>query len=226
MGKIILIVEDDWEIMGNGLGNVAHLQYLPCLYLLELAKKLNIKINFMVEVLQQLAFRKFSCQDRNLEIQARLWDECILLMKERGHDVQLHIHPQWYQCTYQQGYFLLSRNWNIATYPRPERHDMIAEAISYLTSLIRPVDPQYQVIGFKAGAWALQPSQGILEDMASQGIRIVMAGGRGIHYSTNEILIDYLDMEEDTLPYYPDFQDIRRISNKKEDIIVLPLPFL
>ena len=33
-----ILIEDDWEVMGNGLGNVAQLQYLPSLFFMKLAK--------------------------------------------------------------------------------------------------------------------------------------------------------------------------------------------
>ena len=37
--KFLILIEDDFEIMGNGLGNVAELQYLPALTLMNIAKK-------------------------------------------------------------------------------------------------------------------------------------------------------------------------------------------
>ncbi len=55
--RIIVLIEDDWELFGNGLGNVADVQYLPLLFLLRLADQLGLKITFMAEVMQQLAMR-------------------------------------------------------------------------------------------------------------------------------------------------------------------------
>jgi len=225
MPKVIIIFEDDWELWGNGLGNVAHLQYLPLLYLIGLANKFEIKINFMVEVLQQLAFIKYSSGNRNLSIQSNLWDECIILMKENGHDVQLHLHPQWYNCTYRDGFFKLNNDWNISNYEPNDRQSMISSSIIYLENLLKKIDQNYRVMAFKAESWAMQPSQGILSDIENSGIRIVIAGGRGIRKITNYINIDYTDIEQDTLPYYPDFADICKVSDKKENIIVIPLPY-
>lgn len=225
MSKIIILFQDDWELKGNGVGNVADLQYLPLLFLLDLAKTYNIKLNFMVEVLQQIAFRTFSQHNRNIKIQANLWDECVLMMKERGHDVQLHLHPQWHQCRYERDFFLLNDNWNIATYPSSERKSMIESGVAYLIDLITPIDPSYRVIAFKAGSWALQPSKGILEELESFGIPFVLAPGIGIKHVTDKICINYNDLEETTLPYYPNYLEIQKLSHKKEYIIILPLPF-
>ena len=44
MKKFFLIIEDDFELMGNGLGNVASHQYLPTLFLLKVANNLGLKL--------------------------------------------------------------------------------------------------------------------------------------------------------------------------------------
>src|SRR3990172_3799541 len=103
-------------------------------------------------------------------------------MIERGHDVQLHIHPHWHSARYDAGYFRLGRNWNIATYDEADRKAMLSTSIAYLEELIGPIRPGYQVTSFKAGAWALQPSHGILGDLASFGIALVTGVGKGICY--------------------------------------------
>jgi len=41
MKKFVILVEDDFEIMGNGQGNVADLQYLPAISLMNIANKYN-----------------------------------------------------------------------------------------------------------------------------------------------------------------------------------------
>lgn len=223
--RVIVLLEDDWELLGNGLGNVAHLQYGPALFLMRVADRLGMKVTFMAETLQQLAMRALAGRDRNLAAQAALWEECVRMMVERGHDVQLHLHPQWEGAEYRDGFFRLGRNWNVAAHPAPARRRMIAESIAYLTDLLRPVRADYAVHSFKAGSWGLQPSAGILADLEAAGVRVVMGVGRGIHYRTEDFQADYEGLEEDTLPYHPDYEDIRRVSSVPRPLVVLPLPF-
>lgn len=226
MKKIIILFEDDWELLGNGLGNVADLQYLPSLFLLEVAERFGIKINFMVEVLQQLAFARHSEKDRNVKIQKDIWDENVRMLLEKGHDVQLHLHPQWHNANYQDGYFRVSNNWNIGTYTEAEQESMVTSSIKYLSDLLAPIDSSYSPVAFKAGSWALQPSKNILTTLSNSGIRIVMGVGKYIHFTTTDgFEVNYTGLEEDMLPYYPDYSDIQKISDKKEKIIVLPLPY-
>ena len=119
--KFCILIEDDWEVLGNGLGNVAQLQYLPSLYFMKLAKRLGINLTFMVEVVQQLEFIKHLDQDYNIRVQKNLWDDNIRLMIDYGFDVQLHLHPQWLNAEYKDDYFFLRDNWNMGKYEPAER---------------------------------------------------------------------------------------------------------
>ncbi len=222
--RVIILIEDDWELLGNGLGNVAHLQYQPALFLLALADRLGMKVTFMAETLQQLAMRARADGDRGLAAQADLWDHAVRLFLDRGHDVQLHLHPQWDGAEYRDGFFRLGRQWNLAAHPAPARRRMIADSIAYLTGLLRPQRPDFAIHAFKAGSWGLQPSGGLLADLEAAGVRVVMGAGRGIHHDTPDFYADYTGLEEDTLPYYPDYEDIRRVSAVPRPLVVLPMP--
>jgi hypothetical protein len=223
--RILVLIEDDWELQGNGLGNVAQLQYLPTLFLLNLAEQLGIRLTFMAEAMQQLRHREDATGNRNLRVQADLWDETIRMIKERGHDVQLHLHPQWTGARLEDGRYRVGGSWNLATYDAPARREMIARAIDYLRDLLLPLDPAYTVHSFKAGQWGLQPSGGILQDLEDAGIRVVLGVGKGIVYRTPDFEADYSGLEEEFLPYHPDYEDIRRVSHCPQPIVVLPLPY-
>ncbi|HYR07964.1 MAG TPA: hypothetical protein VEQ60_09355 [Longimicrobium sp.] len=223
--RVIVLIEDDWELLGNGVGDVAHLQYQPALFLMRVADRLGMKVTFMAETLQQLAMRARAADgDRGLAAQAELWEHSVRLFVDRGHDVQLHLHPQWDGAEYRDGFFRLGRQWNLAAHPAPARRRMIAESIACLTELLRPQRPDFAIHAFKAGSWGLQPSAGVLEDLEAAGVRVVMGVGRGIRYQTADFHADYDGLEEDTLPYHPDYEDIRRVSAVPRPLVVLPLP--
>jgi hypothetical protein len=183
-----------------------------------------MKLTFMAEVMQQLKHREHGGSDRNLRVQAELWDENVRMIMERGHDVQLHLHPQWLGARMESGRFSVGGSWNIATYSSEDRRAMIEAAITYLRDLLLPLDATYSVHTFKAGQWGLQPSGGLLQDMEDAGIRVVLGVGKGIVYRTSDFEADYTGLEEEVLPYYPDYNDIRRVSGRKRSIVVLPLP--
>lgn len=192
---------------------------------MDVADKFGFKVSFMAEVLQQLMFRKYAAKNRNLKIQADTWDETVRIIKERGHDIQLHLHPQWYQANYQDGHFKLGHQWNIADFSDFDQKEMIKQSIAYLQDILNPIDNSFSPIGFKAGSWALQPSQKIMTHLAEAGIRIVLGVGLGIKYVSEHFYLDYQELEEDMLPYYPDFQDVRRLAETEQPIYILPMPY-
>jgi hypothetical protein len=216
-----ILIEDDWEVMGNGLGNVAQLQYLPSMFFMKLARRLGIKMTFMVDVVQQLVYKEHIHSDYNLKLQKNLWDDTVLLMKSYGFDVQLHLHPQWMNATLKDDFFYLGNNWNFGRYSQAEQENLIRESINYLEDLITPIDPEYKVIAYKGGSWGLQPSGNLLRNMEKYGIRIVMGVRQGMALPSNGV--DYTTLEESTMPYYPDYDDLCKISPEKKDIIVIPL---
>lgn len=224
--KFVILIEDDFEIMGNGLGNVASLQYLPAHLLMNIAEEMGVKVTFMVDVAHRLFLRKYENICPNIRIQARIWDETVVMMKERGFDVQLHLHPQWLDATYNtsDGYFYLGKKWNIGCYAPPEQKKLISESIEYLKSLLNPVSPDYNVIAFKAGSWGLQPSESLLKILSDHGIQIIVGVREGLKIPAASI--DYENLEEKALPYHPDINDITRIARSRNGMAVLLLqPF-
>lgn len=219
--KFCILFEDDWEVQGNGLGNVASHQYLPTLFFMKLAKKLGIKVTFMVEVLQQLIYNQNLHRDYDLTLQKRLWDDTVRLMQEYGFDVQLHLHPQWNNPTYKDGFFHLSNGWNIGRYDKEFKFKVIGESVKYLEDLLRPINPNYKVVAFKGGSWGLQPSGDLLTALSDNGVKVVMGVRKNMKIPN--VGLDYTTLEEERLPYYPVFEDLNKVSSKKEKIVIIPL---
>jgi len=219
--KLLVLIEDDFEIMGNGLGNVADLQYLHALFLMNIAEELGIKLTFTVEVVQQLNFNKYKHLNPNIRVQKKLWDEVVCMMAERRFDVQLHLHPQWLNAEYKDGNFHLSDNWNIGLYKPSEQKQLITESIDYLNFLLKPILPDYKIIAFKAGGWGLQPSESLLQELAQAGIRIVMGVRDGLKIPSGSV--DYTKLEEKYLPYHPSTTKITELASERNELVIIPL---
>lgn len=220
MQKFYILLEDDWELKGNGLGNVAELQYLPSLFLMNLCKKLNIKMTFMVDVAQQLRFIDYQ-KNPEVRLQKELWDNTVRLMKQDGFDVQLHLHPQWINASYKSGFFFVNKDWNIGNYDDAKQKKIIQKSIKYLKDLLNDIEADYTINSFKPGSWGMQPSENLFNNLANNGIKLVV-GIKNNLYIPN-LGINYKNLEETIYPYYPDFKDITKVSNKRTNITLLPL---
>jgi len=222
--RFVVLIEDDFEIKGNGFGNVADLQYLPALALCNIAKKHAVKATFMVDVAHLLILKNYAEENRNIQLQKTILEETLLIIKEQGFDVQLHLHPQWLGASLTDGQFQVSSNWNIGTYTESEQRLLVTQSMKYLHGLIQPHFPNYRIIAFKAGAWGLQPSGSFLSACIQSGIRIILAVRDGMR--APDAGIDYTNLEEKHLPYHPQPSDITKVNDLPNELVVLPLqPF-
>jgi hypothetical protein len=219
---IHLAFVDDWELSGDGSGDPHELQFAPMRRLVEIYNARNIRGSFNAEVLQQLTFRQFQDQHPELKALADEWDDSVRETFRQGHDVQLHIHPQWSKAEYEDSKWKLNGDWSILNYTAEEARALIARGKEYLENLLRPLDPNYAIVSFRSGSWCIAPSPFMLSLLSDFGIVFDMSIVGGVRYQTRRIELDYSNCEEDFLPYYPSMTDARRVSDKPEPIVCLP----
>jgi len=219
---IHLAFVDDWELSGDGSGDPRELQFAPMRRLVEIYNAHGIRGSFNAELLQQLAFRRFQEAHPELKAWADEWDEAVREAFRSGHDVQLHIHPQWSRAEYEDGKWKLNGDWSILNYPREEARALLARGKEYLENLLRPLNPNYAAVSFRSGSWCIAPSPFMLQLLADFGIVFDMSIVGGVRYDTRRIKLDYSNCEEDFLPYYPTMTDARRVSSKPEPIVCIP----
>jgi len=219
---IYLAFVDDWELSGNGSGDVAELQFRPMRELTKIYDARGIRGSFNAELMQQLAFRKFQSAHPELKALADQWDAVVRETYLQGHDIQLHIHPQWSKAEYADGEWRLKGDWSILNYSPDDAYQMMAAGKEYLENLLRPVDSAYAAVSFRSGSWCIAPSPHMLGLLVRLGIVFDMSIVGGVRYETKNINLDYTQCDEDFLPYYPVMTDARQVSHKVEPIVCVP----
>jgi len=220
---IYLAFVDDWEVRGNGTGDPRVLQFEPMRKLVNIFNAHGIRGSFNVEVMQQLAYRSLQERFPELKVIADEWEQVVLESFRQGHDIQLHLHPQWRDATYEgHGNWKLSGDWSILNYPKHEIKAMVASGKQYLENLLRKVNPAYACVSFRAGAWCAAPSDSLLPVLSELGFLFDISIVAGIKCDTPQIKLDYTRCEESFAPYYPDMRDARRVSRSVEPIVCIP----
>jgi hypothetical protein len=222
MTTIHLALVDDWELSGNGSGNIRQLQFEPMRRLTNIYDRLGIRGSFNAEVMQQITFRQHQDHQKELKILADEWDDMVRETFRQGHDIQLHVHPQWHNAEYQDGRWKLTADWSILNYSREEALQMLRSGKEYLENLLKDIDRNYRCVSFRSGAWCIAPSPHMLDLLVELGIVFDMSIVAGVKYDTRNIKLDYLGCEEEFLPYYPVMTDARKVSDKVEPIICVP----
>jgi len=165
MKKVVLITSVDYEVFGDGSGDVSREQIERTSILKKIADRCGVKLTIMFEYAQFLAYNKFSYQNKKLaEDNEKIKNQLISLIRD-GHDVQLHYHAQWEGATYDKVNDKFELNINhvdISSLPYNIIVKRLKEGKLFLENLLIPYSPKYQCIGFRAGSWAVKDQEKLL----------------------------------------------------------------
>jgi hypothetical protein len=220
--RIHLVLTDDWEVRGDGSGNVRAIQFETMRRLRRVYEKCGLRASFNVEVMQQLAHLRLADKHPELRQLAIEWEVIVRDTFSCGHDVQLHVHPQWSDAVYNEGRWQLRGAWSILEYPVAEAQSMLKDAKDYLESLLRPLNPEYRCVSFRSGSWCIAPSKYVLPILSELGIVFDMSIADGLFYETPRVKLDYRHLDEPFLPYYPMMEDARRVATAPQPIVCIP----
>ena len=220
---IYLALTHDWELRGDGSGDIEQIQFAPLRRLLQIYAKFGARTTILPDLMQQIRFRRLEAKHPELRPLADSWDEHVRDAFRKGHDIQLHLHPQWLNADYENGHWHPRGDWSILNYEGDAAYTMLAGGKQYLEDLLQPIDSDYRCLAFRAGALAAAPSDHLFESLATLGIEIDVSIAGGVFVDSEDLQLDYRNCEEPFLPFYPVMKDARKVSDKREDIVCVPL---
>jgi len=199
---IELIISIDYELFGNGSGDVRRDVVEPTARLLTICDRYGAKLTIMFEIGQYWAMKDIDeLLRRDLGYSpADAMETQIQHAVRSGHDVQLHLHPQWIGAEYRGRLWHLNFNrirvsdLGSGADPAPvSLRAVFQRGKDTLEALLRPVDPDYECCVFRAGGFYVEPARRVIETMRSVGLRADSSVVPG--YTADEPLpIDFRDV--------------------------------
>jgi hypothetical protein len=189
--KIGLIFTSDYEIHGNGSGDFENWAYLPTSKMLDIFDTYGAKLTIMAEMGHYWAMKSHEeifAKDINL-FESQLKDAV-----RRGHDVQLHFHPQWIDARYEDG------SWNLdfsrktierLCYNYDEAYLYLKKGKDDLEKLLTPVNQQYKCACFRAGYFQMQPSESVVKALEDAGFLSDSSVSKGMSANDQLRVLDY-----------------------------------
>jgi hypothetical protein len=179
--KLGIIFTNDWELFGDGSGDYFQIQHRPLQALVGAMENHGAILTIMAEVGQQWAHQDLGETNQQAAEIAQAWEEIVRASLRRNMDVQLHFHPQWLGATHNRTKWQLDlTKWALSIFPRDEIQRVVCRGKLYLDSLLRSVDPTYECIAFRAGAYCMEPSHEIIPALIRAGIRCDTSVIKGI----------------------------------------------
>jgi hypothetical protein len=173
--------------------------------------------------MQQLTFLKLQDAHTHLKPLADAWDEHVRMAFTRGHDIELHIHPQWSKVTFEDNKWTLKGDWSLLNYEPEQSYSMLSASKTYLENALAPLYPNYRCVSFRSGSSAVAPSAFLLRQLADLGIVFDMSLIQDLCVNTRNLQLDYTRCDEGFLPFYPRMDDARKVSTSVEPIVCIPI---
>jgi len=202
----------DYEIYGSGKGSLKELVYEPAKKLKAVFERHCAPMVIFVEA-AELEVIETSGADPAMDfVKGQLRD-----YRDRGFELGLHLHPQWYNARHESGEWSLDYGEYNLCILSPERIDkLVARSIGYLQKVLG--EPGFSPLSFRAGNWLLQPTSAAAKSLAGHGIKIdssVFKGGLQHQHG-----LDYRRSRRNG--YYWPFSDDVNIPDPRGPLLEIP----
>ena len=188
-----IVLTVDYEIFGNGTGDVRQHVTEPAEHMARTLEKIGAPLTVFVEMEEQVAFEENAAalraqlgHDPGALIRAQIAD-----LAKRGHDFQLHLHPEWHRGAWTADGWQLHRNVNTV--------DALYEEQSAVTEYIRARKTRLEsycdqrVTSYRCGAFAAQPGRKLLHALAENNFTIETSVVCGMRRDEKFVQLDYRD---------------------------------
>ncbi|RJS84128.1 hypothetical protein CW706_04745 [Candidatus Bathyarchaeota archaeon] len=193
--EIIIILTNDYEIFGNGSGDVRGCLIEPTRKFLRMSERYDVPITLFVDVAEYWAFleeERKGTLPKDYKPASWMREQLIEAIKSE-HDVQLHLHPQWLNYKYDRdaGWQVDLNLWRLPSLPygsKDNRRSILGalyQGKRTLEEMFKPYKEDYECIAFRAGAWCIQPEKEVLRALREIGIKIDSTVLPGIAYNTD-----------------------------------------
>jgi len=180
-----IVLSVDYEIFGNGAGDVRQHVVDPTERMARLCEKYGAPLTVFFEVEEYLAFERH----RDALIAALGYDPAALIRQQiislaaAGHDIQLHLHPQWHQAGFQNGQWNLQREKNTVdslfeTQAETDRY--IGDRKAVIEKMLAEAGRPEKVTVYRAGAFSAQPGTKLLHALARNGFVVDSSVVKGL----------------------------------------------
>lgn len=191
-----IVLSVDYEIFGNGQGDVRQHVVEPTERMARLCEKYRMPLTVFFEVEEYLAFEKY----RQPLLRALGYDPAALIRQQivslaaAGHDIQLHLHPEWYGAEFRDDQWRLrpeKATVDSLFASQEETTNYIAKRKAVIEEMTAASGRSPEVTVYRAGAFSAQPGAKLLAALAENGFVIDSSVVKGLVHSHGSGSFDY-----------------------------------
>jgi hypothetical protein len=225
-----LILTIDYELFGDGSGDIFNHLIEPTNQILNLCNNFDIKITIFFEVIEYLKLKEEWSKGNKMGYKTNpieAIEKQIQYAALNQHDIQLHIHPQWINAKHINGNWEVDfNNWRLGDFKIKGDYSIFSilrDGKKALENIIKQVLPEYTCIGLRAGGYNIMPSTEVYSAMKELGLKFDSSIYPGGYENGNLSKFDYRNV-----PSYLDFwwtakHDMRLESQDKKEVVEIPI---
>ena len=199
-----IILSFDYELFfGDRSGSIKNTLINPTRMLLDSMDDIGAKGSFFVDYLM---LKRMLAECEETKAEAAIIIEQLQEIVSRGHRIELHLHPHWWDAKNIKGRWDFSdySRYRLCSFSEPDITRMFEEGTNFLEDVARKVVKAYKVIAFRAGGWAVFPFDLLKKGFEKSGIKVDSSIMRG-----SLIRTPYYELDFRNTPNY----DIYRFSD-------------
>lgn len=223
----------DYELFGDGSGDIFHDLIEPTNKILTLCDNHNAKLTLFFEVVE---YWQLKSEWNNGNTMGYSVDPIIAIEQQiiqafqNGHDVQLHVHPQWLDSHFNDGW-QVSDKWRMADIPLSTDSALILnleqvlhKGKTTLESLLQPFSADYQCNIFRAGGFNILPSESVIELLNKLNFKMDSSVYPGGYEQNSETCIDFRELNN-SIPFWhiENNNVLHQYPLKSSQIIEMPI---
>jgi len=205
MGNINTLFTFDYEIFGNGSGDVKNCLVTPTYEIKNLLAKYSLSATFFVDVCLVWAVEENENKGafKHLDYSpTELIKDQLKAIVKAGHDVQLHAHPQMMGSHYSENIFSVNYDyWRISDLPLGKNgtdllsvNEILADGKKTLEDIIQEEKNDYQCSTFRAGGLCSRPEQNLFKAMRQNGFIFDFSGSYDFKIDDWPGAVDFTDV--------------------------------
>jgi len=198
----------------------------PTESLLHVCEQHGAKLTIMVEVGEIWAFENIENADFGLHLGYDPASEIRSQLIEAirfGHDVQLHLHPQWINARWNATCWDLDySHYQLSDFDDEKMRNLLRRGKEDLEALLRPHNADYECVGFRAGHWNTNPSDRYLAALRAAGFKSDTSVFKCGYANSNAVTYDYRTAYSNVCAWYARADDINQTSSAR-GILEVPI---
>lgn len=205
----------DYELfLGENSGTVNNCLITPMKLLIDRTRDSGVKFTIFVDAAYIYQLYRLKESNSRLENDYYLIIEHIKELAEEGHDIQLHMHPQWFFSSYVNNKWEIDKgHYKLSDLSKIELDTLFCESKRLLEEIVgKPV------IAFRAGGYSIQTLDNYSKFLIDNNIIIDSSVASGQKCMTDCQYYDYQEVSGDLYKFSND------ICRENKDGLILELP--